>query len=128
MSITNGPASSWWHGSWVYNYIHVCNQFISSLTLWVRIPLRRGVLDTTLCDKVRQLLATDRWFSPGTSVSSINKTDRQFITEILLKVALNTITLTRYEERQYFIVNKRTLIMLYFFILYNRNWHVVYTC
>ena len=45
----------------------------------------RGVLDTILCDKVRQLLATGRWFSPDTSVSSSNKT------EILLKVALNTI-------------------------------------
>jgi hypothetical protein len=30
----------------------------------------------------------------GTPVSSTNKTDRQDITEILLKVALNTITLT----------------------------------
>jgi hypothetical protein len=30
----------------------------------------------------------------GTPVSSINKTDRHDITEILLKVALNTITLT----------------------------------
>jgi len=35
-----------------------------------------------------------RWFSPGTSVSSTKKTDRQDIAEILLKVALNTITLT----------------------------------
>ena len=51
----------------------------------------RGVLDTTLYDKVRQLLATDRWFSPGTPVSSNNKTDHHDITEILLKVALNTI-------------------------------------
>jgi hypothetical protein len=34
-----------------------------------------------------------RWFSPGTSVSSANKTDRHDITEILLKVALNTISL-----------------------------------
>ena len=32
--------------------------------------------------------------SPGTSVSSTTKTDRHDITEILLKVALNTITLT----------------------------------
>jgi hypothetical protein len=32
-----------------------------------------------------------RWFSPGTSVSSINKTDHHIIAEILLKVALNTI-------------------------------------
>ena len=32
------------------------------------------------------------WFSPGTPVSSTNKTIRHDITEILLKVALNTIT------------------------------------
>ena len=31
------------------------------------------------------------WFSPGSSVSSNKKTDRHDITEILLKVALNTI-------------------------------------
>jgi len=42
-----------------------------------------------LCDKVCQWLATGRWFSPGTPVSSTNKTDRHDITEILLKVALN---------------------------------------
>jgi hypothetical protein len=34
------------------------------------------------------------WFSLGTPVSSTNKTDIHDITEILLKVALNTITLT----------------------------------
>jgi hypothetical protein len=33
---------------------------------------------------------TDLWFSQGTLVSSTNKTDRHNITEILLKVALNT--------------------------------------
>jgi len=33
------------------------------------------------------------WFSPDTPVSSTNKTDRHDIAEILLKVALNTITL-----------------------------------
>ena len=55
--------------------------------------LRRGVLDTTLCDKVCQLLATGQWFSQGTLVASINKTDRHDITEILLRVALNTKTL-----------------------------------
>jgi hypothetical protein len=48
------------------------------------------VLDTTLCDKVCQLLAAGRWFSPGTPVSSTNKTDHRDITEILLKVELNT--------------------------------------
>jgi hypothetical protein len=34
-------------------------------------------------------LATGRWFSPGTPVSSTNNTDRHDIAEILLKVALN---------------------------------------
>ena len=48
-------------------------------------------IDTTLCDKVCQWLATGQWFSPGTPFSSTNKTDRHDIAEILLKVALNTI-------------------------------------
>jgi hypothetical protein len=52
---------------------------------------RRGVLDTTLCDKVWQWIATGRRFSPGTPVSSTNKTGRHDISEIMLKVALNTI-------------------------------------
>ena len=34
------------------------------------------------------------WVSLGTTVSSTNATDSQYITEILLKVALNTITTT----------------------------------
>jgi hypothetical protein len=33
-----------------------------------------------------------RWFSPGTPVSSTNKTHHHDIAEILLKVALNTLT------------------------------------
>jgi hypothetical protein len=47
-----------------------------------------AVLNTTLCDKVCQ------WLSTGTSVSSIDKADRYEITEILLKVALNTMNQT----------------------------------
>jgi len=42
---------------------------------------------------VCQLLAAGQWLSPGTPVSSTNKTDLHDITEILLKVALNTLTL-----------------------------------
>jgi hypothetical protein len=38
------------------------------------------------------------WFSPGTTVSSTNKTDRHNITEILLKVVLNTIILTHLQH------------------------------
>jgi hypothetical protein len=43
-------------------------------------------------DKVYQLLAHVRWFSPvpGTPVSSTTKTGRYDIAEVLLKVALNT--------------------------------------
>jgi hypothetical protein len=53
--------------------------------------LRRGVFDTTSCDKVCHGLATGLWISQGSPISSINKTDCHDITEILLKVALNTI-------------------------------------
>jgi hypothetical protein len=45
-------------------------------------------------DKVCQWLATSQWFS----LVSSNKTDHHDITEILLKVALNTITLTLYKN------------------------------
>jgi hypothetical protein len=53
--------------------------------------LRRGVLDTTLCDEVCRCLVAGQWFSPGTRVSSTNKTDRHDIAEILLKVPSKTI-------------------------------------
>ena len=80
------------HGSLIYNYL--CNQCISPLTLWIWILLWRGVLDKTLCDKVCQWHLTGRLFSLGTPVSPTNKTDRYNMTEILIKVALNTINLT----------------------------------
>jgi hypothetical protein len=80
-------------GSWIYNYL--CNQWVSTLKLWVQIPLGRSVLDTTLCDKkslkipkgytVCQWLATSWWFSLCNPVSSTNITDRHNITEMLLK-------------------------------------------
>jgi hypothetical protein len=84
-----GPSWPWSYGSWTYNYL--CNQCLSPLMLWVRILIRASC--TTLCDKVCQWLATGWWFSLDTSVSSINKADHN-ITEILLKVALNTIKQT----------------------------------
>ena len=42
-------------------------------------------------NNICQWLATRRWFSPVTPVSPTNKTDQHDVTEILLKVALNTI-------------------------------------
>jgi hypothetical protein len=53
---------------------YLCNQCLSPLMLWARIPFWRGLFDTALCDKVCQWLATGRWFSQGTPVSfTINK-------------------------------------------------------
>ena len=74
LSFDKGQSWSWSDGSWIYNYL--CNQCLSPLMLWFRIPLRRGVRDTTICDKVSQWLAAGRWFSPSTPLSSTNKTDR----------------------------------------------------
>ena len=80
---------------------------ISPLTLWDWIPLRRGVLNTILCDKACQWLAAALLFSLGNAVSSTNKTDCHEITEILEKVALNTITITH--SRAY---SKQDIILL----------------
>jgi hypothetical protein len=77
----------------VYNYM--CNHY----QLWVRIPL---IARCTRYNKVCQLLAASQWFFPGTPVSFSNKSDRHDITEILLKMVLNTVTLTLfnvYHER-----------------------------
>ena len=76
----------------------LCNQCLSPLMLWVRTLLMRGVLDTILFDQVCQWLATGQWFFPGTPVSSTNKTDRHDMTEILLKVVLNTINQINYSQ------------------------------
>jgi hypothetical protein len=66
------------------------------------------------------LLAHGRWFSPGTPTSSIIKTGRQDITEILLKVALkhkkpikinqaNVVTWSRLENTKSFYYWNRNL-------------------
>ena len=55
-----------------------------------------GVFDAISCDEACQWLATGRWFSPGTPISSRNKTYCHDIAEISLKVALNTIALRPY--------------------------------
>jgi hypothetical protein len=63
-------------------------------TAWVRArlcKLQKGCTRLVFaCDQVYQLLVHGQCFSPGTPVSSITKTGRHDIAEILLKVALNT--------------------------------------
>ena len=88
--LRQGPSWPWSYGSWIYNYLS--NQCLLPLMLWVQISIRERC--TTLCDKVCQWPATGRLFSPGPPVSSTNKTDRHDITQIVLKVELNTIKQT----------------------------------
>jgi len=93
-----GPPWPWSYGSWIDNYL--CNQCLSSLMLWVRISIRARC--TTLCDKVGQWLEADRWFSLGPLVSFST-------TEIVLKVALNTIKQTKQTTSKSFITVDITL-------------------
>jgi hypothetical protein len=77
--------------------ISFCVMFCTSLfVLFLLTCFVSWCTRTTLYDTVYQSLATGRWFSPGTPISSTNKFDNQNITEILFKVALNTINLCLY--------------------------------
>ena len=79
-------------------------------TAWVRArlcKLQKGCTRiATASDKVYQLLAHGRWFSPGTPASSATKTGRHDIVEILLKVALNT----KNQQPQHDCNHKETLL------------------
>ena len=80
-------------------------EWLNELSRWIKqliqayhqysVGTRPALLITKRCtrlaaasDKVYQLLAHGRWFSPGTPASSTTKTGRHDIAEILLKVAL----------------------------------------
>ena len=76
-----------------------CKVYLLMIDLWMIVQICEfeshsdKSFNKTLCDKVCQWLTNGSLviFSP---VSSTNKTDRHDISEILLKVALNTKTLT----------------------------------
>ena len=81
-----------------YSDFHDLNMLVKEKVSWSSNfrnddPSWQGVLNATLYDKFCQWLLAVRWFSQSTPVSSINKTDRHDITEILLEVVLNTLTL-----------------------------------
>jgi len=80
-------------------------QWVRSLVLTTHTslwPIRRGFAPgfvnykkgctrlAAASEKVYQLLAHGRWFSPGSPASSTTKTGRHDVAEILLKVALST--------------------------------------
>jgi len=62
-------------------------------------------------------LELTRWFSPDNPVSSTNKTDRHDITEILLKVALNTINRLDYMRNESCLTMLTTVFVLFCFFL-----------
>ena len=70
------------------SYKHITNR------AWVQArlcKLQKGCIRLAAAsDKVYQLLAHGRWFSPGTLASCTTKAGRHDIAAILLKVALNT--------------------------------------
>ena len=76
-------------------------------TAWVRAQLcklqKRCIRLAAASDKVYQLLAQDRWFSPCTPASSTTKTGCHDIAEILLKVALIHQKSNQNHKLQYFI-------------------------
>jgi hypothetical protein len=71
---------------WILELLEVidCLSFYALLCIlqkgWTRLA--------AASDKVYQLLAHGRWFSPGTPASSTPKTGRHDIAEILLKVII----------------------------------------
>ena len=78
--------------SWIYNYM--CNQCLSPLTLWVRIPLRRGVFDTTLFGKVCKRFAAGLWFfdwQMSMVFSVFNKLRWKIVVILLILVELGAI-------------------------------------
>ena len=94
--------------------------FVYQIIHTILSPIRRGFAPgfvnykkgctrlAAASDKVHQLLAHGRWFSPGTPVSSTTKTGRHDIAEVLLKVALNTIyqSINLFNDNfQYFMYN-----------------------
>jgi len=80
------------HMSHCYKSLPITTNVVSLNPLMVRCT-RYNII---ICDKFCQWFAADWWFSPGSLVSSPNKTDHYDITDIhvWLKVALSTIALT----------------------------------
>jgi hypothetical protein len=126
----------------VNNLLEIRNSDLFFCTLWFQLELfvfstegpgwlnelgsckwqKREHSTRSATDKVYQLLAHGRWFSPSTPAASTTKTGRHDIAEILLKVSLSTINQIKsnmfYEKRNCIlflkIPNKLIQIKVYF--------------
>jgi hypothetical protein len=99
-------------GLWSGNYL--CNQCLSPLKLWVQITLM--VTCTRYNIMWLNLSVTcggSGVFSLDNPVSSTNKTYYHDLTELLLKVALNTIALTHTRESIMQVTDKLNHTVLY---------------
>ena len=84
-----GPKWSWSYGSLIYSYL--CNQCLSPIKLRARtLSMARCTWYNTIWSSTSITCDRSMFFS-GNWVSSTNKTDRHDITEIVLKVTINTI-------------------------------------
>jgi hypothetical protein len=99
-----------WFETYIYLFMYSCHNndsFRSNIKPWYRSQIQYKCIwqrnntriheQINICktmisfsDTIQMYMTTDRWFSPGTPVSS-NKTDRHDRSEILLKVSLKSI-------------------------------------
>jgi hypothetical protein len=68
---------------------------------------------------------TGRWYSPGIPASSTNKTDLHDITEILLKVALNTMIITINPIIETLPINSLVTVKIYSELSINKTYLAV---
>jgi hypothetical protein len=91
-------------GSFITLFIHLQIYFKIIVTMYSCIRFLNN--DKKKKNKrEKKLMETGWWFSLGTTVSSTNKTYRYDITEILLKVVINTIN-----QPMFFFIQRQTII------------------
>ena len=91
ISHKNLELSWWWsYCSWISNYL--CNQCLSPLKLWILNPVQARCTQYNIM-WYSLSVTSDKSVVFSGRVLSTNKTNRHDITEILLKVVLDIITL-----------------------------------
>ena len=91
---------------------------LSPLMLWVWIPLGRGVLDTTLCDKVCQ------WFAKVDGFLQVLRFPPS-IAEILKKMVLNTVSQIKWQNINCICFLKK-IEQINYFVFDNHNFIIIW--